>query len=149
MGSVVAHLKTEEEKKAALMPLLERALNGQSQQEIAASLGVHQTALSQLFLRYCEDEWKEIQVARAWTEFDNCVQNLADAEKTPDMTSINRARELAKTAQWRLTVLHRRLFGEEQAQALLGQGLVSININLGERSAPKDVVSDQQVIDSE
>jgi hypothetical protein len=134
--SPIASLPVEE-RNAFLRNCLEEALNGKTQAQIAASIGVHQTALSQAFLKYCEDEWKEVQVARAWAALEQAQDDFADEQKTPDMTAIARARERLKSAQWQLERLHRRLFGTD-APATLGQGTVTISINLNAAALPVD-----------
>jgi transposase-like protein len=118
--------------------VLLRALNGERQADIAKDIGVHQTALSQALLKHCEEEWKDVQVARAWANVEDAEQEL---EIAPDMTTIARARERLKSAQWQLERLHRRLFGQE-APAHLGSGTVHINIGIN-RGTP-----DVHVVDS-
>lgn len=116
---------TEEKRTELLQSVLDRALNGERQIDIAASLGIHQTRLSQLLLRYAEDDWKSVQVARSLAALDKCDQ---DIELAPDMLSLARARERQKSAQWQLERLHRRLFGQQEQG--LGSGN-NIQINIG------------------
>ena len=138
----------EVERKAFLQTVLERALNGERQADIARDIGVHQTALSQALLKYCEEEWKDVQVARAWANLEAAQDDFEDERRTPDMPAIARARERLKSAQWQLERLHRRLFGTE-APTHLGQGTVhiSIGINRGTDSVQvsdiKDVTPDR------
>lgn len=126
----------EAERSALLRDVLVRALNGETQASIAAGIGVHQTALSQALLRYCEDEWREVQVARAWTNVEQAEEAFADIEKTPDMTAIIRAEKRLKSAQWQLERLHRRLFGADMPSAI---GATSVVVNIGLQREPVDV----------
>lgn len=114
----------EEKRKALLDSVLDRALNGEKQADIAESIGIHQTRLSQLLLRYAEDDWKSVQVARALAAVDKCDE---DIEIAPDSLSLARARERQKSAMWQLERLHRRLFGQDQ-QVSSG---AAVQINIG------------------
>ncbi len=122
------------EKRAELLQsVLDRALNGERQVDIAQDLGVHQTRLSQLLLKYAEEDWKSVQIARAVAALDRCEEQI---ETAPDMLSLARAREAAKSAQWKLERLHRRLFGQDQQVSSGGQ--VQINIGIV-RSPTQDI----------
>jgi hypothetical protein len=127
---------------AFLQTVLQRALNGERQSDIAQSIGIHQTALSQALLKYCEDEWKDVQVARAWANLEDAEQNL---EIAADMLAIARARERLKSAQWQLERLHRRLFGQEQTNQA-GQGTININIGIKRDTAVSHVIDSIDVV---
>lgn len=132
----------DEDRKALLQTVLGRALNGERQVDIAKDLGIHQTALSQALLKYAEDDWKDVQVARAWAELEAATDDFENESRTPDMVAIARARERLKGAQWRLERLHRRLFGQE-APNNLGSGTIHISIGV----TRSDSANEKPVID--
>jgi hypothetical protein len=131
----------ESERKQLISWVLGQSLQDRKLREIASDLGIAKTSLSQALLKYAEDDWKEVQVAKAWTQVEQAEDDL---ETAADMLAVQRARERLKSAQWQLERLHRRLFGQE-APNQLGQGTVQINIGIN-RNTPR-VVDDAQVID--
>jgi hypothetical protein len=116
--------------------ILQRYLSDETTKEIAASYGVTRQALGQYLLKVAESEWKEAQVARALARKESAEDDLEDAEKTPDMLSLSRARERLKAAQWDLERVCRRIYGQDAPPQ--GVNAVQININLNRK--PLDVV---------
>lgn len=116
---------SEEQRREVLNQVLDRALNGERQADIAQSLGMHQTSLSYVLLHHVEDEWKSVQVARALTNLDRAEEEL---EGATDHETISRARERIRSAQWQLEKLHRRLFGQEEKT--VNNGNIQINIGI-------------------
>ena len=86
--------------------------------DIAQDLGVHRSALNQWLLQNGEDDWKEVQVARALTRKEMAEDELEAAQ---DPLSLARAREMLRAAQWDLERVCRRIYGQDQ----------NININVG------------------
>ena len=96
---------------ADLNAILERYLADESTAAIAASLNVHRSALHQWLLRNAEEPWKQAQIARAITEWEEAKDQLQAAD---DALSLARARERLRSAQWSLERLFSRLFGPKQ-----------------------------------
>jgi predicted DNA-binding protein YlxM (UPF0122 family) len=120
--------------------ILQRYLSDETTKEIAASYGVTRQALGQYLLKVAESEWKEAQVARALARKESAEDDLEDAEKTPDMLSLSRARERLKAAQWDLERVCRRIYGQDAPPQ--GVNAVQININLKRvGSEPQPVLS--------
>jgi predicted DNA-binding protein YlxM (UPF0122 family) len=120
--------------------ILQRYLSDETTKEIAASYGVTRQALGQYLLKVAESEWKEAQVARALARKESAEDDLEDAEKTPDMLSLSRARERLKAAQWDLERVCRRIYGQDAPPQ--GVNAVQININLKRvGSEPRAVLS--------
>jgi hypothetical protein len=113
--------------------ILQRYLSDETTKEIAASYGVTRQALGQYLLKVAESEWKEAQVARALARKESAEDDLEDAEKTPDMLSLSRARERLKAAQWDLERVCRRIYGQDAPPQ--GVNAVQININLRREDA--------------
>lgn len=119
--------------------VLTRYINGEQVAAMAPEYGVSDVTIYALLLREHEDDWKEVQRARALARLERSQEELKTA---PDSLSLARAREQVRSAQWELERLLRRLYGQD-APAHTGQA-VSININLGAaRTAP----AEGQVID--
>jgi hypothetical protein len=117
--------------------ILQRYLSDETTKEIAASYGVTRQALGQYLLKVAESEWKEAQVARALARKESAEDDLEDAEKTPDMLSLSRARERLKAAQWDLERVCRRIYGQDAPPQ--GVNAVQININLRREDATNAV----------
>ena len=88
--------------------IIARYLADETMPEVAKSLGVHRSGLNHFLLRTCPDQWRDAQVARAVTAFDNAKTDLASADNALDLA---RAREQLRTAQWELERLLKRLYG--------------------------------------
>lgn len=89
--------------------IIQRYLADERTPDIAASLGVHRSALNQMLLRDCPDDWRKAQAARAVTALDDAKLAL---ESAPNSLSLARAREQLRSAQWELERLLRRLYGD-------------------------------------
>ena len=109
--------------------LLERYMDGESVVEIAQSLGVSTARVYLILIEHSEDGWKSSQVAMALKRLDEAKAGIDSAR---DQVDIARARESARIAQWDLERVCRRVYGQD-AMPVLGQGMVQINIDLGER----------------
>jgi transposase-like protein len=133
----------EEDRKALVQAVLERAVEDERLADIAKDYGVSRTGLNKALLKYAEEDWKETQVARALTLVEDCEDDL---ESAADMVAISRARERLKSAHWKLERLHRRLFGQE-APNQSGSGTISINIGISRSAEPTDITPDNVVIE--
>jgi len=109
--------------------LLTRYMNGESGVDIARSFGVTRQALSLYMLRHAEDQWRDVQVAKALTRLEQAEDAM---EGAPDMLALSRAREQARSAQWQLERLCRRIYGQDVPQSVAA---VQVNINLRRESA--------------
>lgn len=125
---------TPDERATLLAMVLARAVQDERLADIAADLGVAKSTLHAALLTECEQEWRDVQAARALTALENAEEQL---EAARDSLDVARARELVKAAQWRLERLHRRLFGTEHAQS--SGAPVVVNIGFLRDSSPKDV----------
>jgi hypothetical protein len=127
-----------EQRKAIGDAILSRYIEGEQVANMAQDYGVSDVTLYALLLRERQDEWKDIQTARALARLERAQDDLGTAQ---DALSLARAREQVRSAQWELERLLRRLYGQEQAQGL-GQGTVHINIGINRGT------QDVHVIDS-
>jgi hypothetical protein len=105
--------------------VLERYINGEQVAQMAPEYGVSDVTIYALLLREHEDDWKEVQKARALARKERAEEKCRTA---PDALSLARAREELRSAQWELERLLRRLYGQDQ-QANVG-AVVQINIAL-------------------
>lgn len=92
---------------------------------MAPEYGVSDVTIYALLLREREDDWKEVQRARALARLERAQGEM---ETAPDVLSLARARERVRSAQWELERLMRRLYGQD-APAHVGSA-VQINISL-------------------
>jgi hypothetical protein len=125
--------------------ILQRYLSDETTKEIAASYGVTRQALGQYLLKVAESEWKEAQVARALARKESAEDDLEDAEKTPDMLSLSRARERLKAAQWDLERVCRRIYGQDAPP----QGVNAVQININLRREDATIAAHNDVIEVE
>src|SRR5690349_5298845 len=123
----------EDQRKALLDSVLDRAMQDEKLADIAASLGIAKTSLSQALLRHCEEDWKSVQLARALVALDSADEEL---DVAPAILAVTRARERLKSAQWKLERLHRRLFGTDQPVNAGG----AVHIHIGIDRSPKQVI---------
>jgi hypothetical protein len=119
-----------EDRKVILDYVLSRAIADDTTRDISQDLGISHSALNRALLRHRPDDWRDVQVARAVTALEAAETYLAAA--TPE--NVPRAREMLKSAQWRLERLERRLFGV-QVPTNTSNG-VTINLNLGQAGTP-------------
>jgi AcrR family transcriptional regulator len=136
--SPIASLPSEE-RKQLLDYVMQRAYQDMRLKDVAEELGVSRTGLNQALLKYCQDDWQDMQVARALVTLEDAEQDLETADA---MHAVSRAGHRLRSAQWQLEKLSRRLFGQEQTNTA-GQG--TININIGITRSPPQV---SHVIDS-
>ena len=128
----------EERRAEIAQSVLERYINGEQVAQMAPDYGVSDVTIYALLLREREEDWKEVQRARALARLERAQGEM---ETAPDVLSLARARERVKSAQWELERLLRRLYGQDQ-QADSG-GKLSIVLNIGQRE-PLDVVGVQE-----
>jgi hypothetical protein len=104
--------------------IIARYMGGAKMQQIAEELGVARAYLYQILIEHADEDWKRATTAKALSRHENAIDGI---EAAPDALSLNRAREMARTAQWELERVCRRIYGTDPPQ-------VSININLGDIS---------------
>ena len=104
--------------------VIRRYLEDQTTAKIAQELGVHRSGLHQWLLRNCEEQWREAQIARALSQYEQAKDDMAAAS---DTLSLGRAREMVRSAQWELERLFSRLYGAKQ------EVILTDNSDLGER----------------
>src|SRR5688500_18609535 len=125
----LANLPAERRAEIA-QSVLTRYINGEQVADMAPEYGVSDVTIYALLLRDHEDDWKEVQRARALARLEKAQSKMDTA---PDALSLARAREQVRSAQWELERLLRRLYGQDQA---VGAGsAVQININLRREDA--------------
>jgi hypothetical protein len=105
---------------------------------MAPQYGVSDVTIYALLLREHEDDWKEVQKARALARKERAEEKCRTA---PDVLSLARAREELRSAQWELERLLRRLYGQDQQ--VQNGAAVSINITLRRENA-----TDERVVSS-
>ena len=112
----------------ALTPdqVIPRYLADEKTADIAASLGVHISALHQWLIRTCEDQWRDAQVARAITQYEAAKEAVSCAD---DSLCLARATVQLKAAQWELERTYRRVYGGEPTAQNLAQ--IAVTIDLG------------------
>jgi hypothetical protein len=92
--------------------ILARYEAGEMVASIANDLGIsHQAAYSAL-LRYCGDEWRDSQAARALAEYERAKASLEQCKSSRDPIALACAREQVRTGQWELERLLTRLYGQ-------------------------------------
>jgi hypothetical protein len=122
----------EPETKQKALQVLERYDSGEDIGDLAKELGISHQAAYKALIKYCHEEWKDSQAARALAEYENAKAKLRaiwEMEKSDrDAVALACAREEVRTAQWELERLLRRLYGQDQP----GNGS-SVTINIGVR----------------
>lgn len=136
---------TLRDPKLVAQQTLTRYMDGERIDDIAKQYGVTNKRLYQVMAEHEEEAWKAAQMAAAIQRLEEAKQGL---DAATDMLDIARARESARIAQWELERVCKRIYGTDDVQSVLGQGLVQINISLSDKTAPKDVTPDSQVLDS-
>jgi hypothetical protein len=104
---------------------------------MAPEYGVSDVTIYALLLRDHEEDWKEVQRARALARLERAQNEL---EVAPDALSLARARERVRSAQWELERLLRRIYGQDQVAEQAGR--VSITLNIGGAGATNAVQHD-------
>lgn len=118
-GNPLANL----DPKTVCMDVIARYMDGESISKIADGYGLKSTErLYQLLVEHAEDHWKRATTARALARHDTAIRTM---EQATDGLSLSRGREVARTAQWELERVCRRIYGTDPPQ-------VNIQVNLGE-----------------
>lgn len=132
----LANLPAERRAEIA-QSVLTRYINGEQVAQMAPEYGVSDVTIYALLLRDHEEDWKEVQRARALARLEKAQNEL---EVAPDSLSLARARERVRSAQWELERLLRRIYGQDVVADQSGR--VSITLNIGSR--PLDVVGEHE-----
>lgn len=101
---------TPERRLEIANSVLERYMHGAQIAEIAKEYQTSDVTIYALLLREHEQDWADVQRARALARLESGMKSLEDA---PDALSLGRARELVKSAQWELERLLDRLYGQK------------------------------------
>lgn len=133
----LANLPVERRAEIA-QSVLTRYINGEQVANMAPDYGVSDVTIYALLLREHEQDWKEVQRARALARLEKAQ---GDMETAGDVLSLARARERVKAAQWELERLLRRLYGQD-SQAEAGAG-ISITLNIAASHKDEKIVSNQ------
>jgi hypothetical protein len=134
MGTIPAERRAEIADE-----VLKRYMLGEQVAAIAPDFKTSDVTIYALLLREREQEWADIQKARALARYERALNELENAqaflEAAPDALSLARARETlrfaesrVKASQWELERLLRRLYGQDHN--------VNVNLNvtdLGDR----------------
>jgi hypothetical protein len=132
----LANLPAERRTEIA-QSVLTRYINGEQVAQMAPEYGVSDVTIYALLLRDHEEDWKEVQRARALARLERAQNEL---EVAPDALSLARARERVRSAQWELERLLRRIYGQDQVAEQAGR--VSITLNIGGVGATNAVQHD-------
>lgn len=128
----------EEKRGEIARGVLDRYLLGEQVVDIATEVGTSDVTIYALLLREFQDEWRDIQTARALARLEISQDDLNKAREAmrvaPDTLSLARERDrarvsemLVRSAQWELERLLKRLYGNDQ------QVNVAVTVDLGER----------------
>lgn len=88
-----------------------RYLNGETSNQIAASLGCTRQGLSFHLRKNAENDWREAQIVQAIERKELAEDELGTA---PDALALARAREQLRSAQWDLERIFSRMYGPKQ-----------------------------------
>jgi hypothetical protein len=91
--------------------VLDRYMQGEQVAAMSSEYGTSDVTIYALLLRERQDEWKDIQTARALARLEVAQDKLGTAA---DALSLARAREQVRSAQWELERLLSRLYGQKQ-----------------------------------
>ena len=101
----------EERRDEIAQDVLHRYQQGEQVSVMAAEYELSDVTLYALLLRDHEEEWKDIQTARALARLERSQQGLDDAGNPLNLA---RAREQLRGAQWELERLLARLYAQKQ-----------------------------------
>ena len=122
--------------------VLQRYLDGENSTQIAETLNVTKQGLSYWLLKHAEQEWKDAQVVKAISIYENAQEELNVRKEARDPLDLAYARENLKSAQWQLERVCRRIYGQD-APPTSGAGVI-INIGINRDAAQQNgVVIDQ------
>lgn len=99
-----------ERRQEIATEVLDSYIQGAQIADIAHKYETSDVTIYALLLREHEQDWADIQRARALARFATSLHEIAVA---PDALSLGRARELHKSAQWELERLLDRLYGQK------------------------------------
>ena len=119
----LGHL-TPEQRGQIAQQVLDRYMKGEQVADMAPEFGTSDVTLYAVLLREHQDQWKEVQTARALARLERSQHKLNTAS---DQLSLARAREEVRAAQWELERLLRRLYGQDAPANIQ----VPIQINIG------------------
>jgi hypothetical protein len=135
--------------KDKALQILQRYDSGEHIQDLAQELGISHQAAYKALIKYCHDDWKDSQAARALAEYEQAKAKLRMIWDMPradrDAVALACAREEVRTAQWELERLLRRLYGTDQP---VSSGQVHINIGIARQQSDNTVTVDVQPLDS-
>lgn len=128
MGNIPA-----ERRQEIADQVLARYIQGEQVANMAAEYSTSDVTIYALLLRERQEDWKDIQTARALARLERSQDKL---ETAADALSLARARESVRSAQWELERLLRRLYGEDKAQVA-----VQINpvLNISVAASPQSL----------
>lgn len=123
-------LPVPETKEKALV-MLARYDSGEMIKDIAQDHGITHQAAYKALLKYCQDDWRDSQAARALAEYEAAkgkLQKIWKMKKADrDAVALACAREEVRAAQWELERLLARLYAQKQ------EVKIDVNVNLAER----------------
>lgn len=96
--------------------VLQKYLSEQTTSQIAKSYGIKRKSLVAWLRTTVPNEWKQVQITRAFIRKDDAESDLEDGmvEGTLDPLSLACARELLKAGQWDLERLDSGNYGQKQ-----------------------------------
>jgi hypothetical protein len=124
----------EEDRPVVAQTAIQRYLDGERIEDIAPTYGLSAKRLYAYLTEHAEAEWKSAQVGASLERLEEAKTEMNAATTMQDVA---RAREKARLAQWDLERVCRRIYGSD-APATLGQGTVTISINLNAAALPVD-----------
>jgi predicted transcriptional regulator len=144
----------ETKERAAL--LLARYDAGELIEKVAKDLKITHQAAYKSLLKYCQEDWKDSQVARALAEYERAKNKVAEIGRRKrtekydaqnDQVALACAREELRSAQWELERLCNRLFGNKQEVTNTLPVQVNIGIVRNDAVQPVQRNTENNVID--
>lgn len=134
--------------------VLQRYAAGEMIEDIARSLGVHETSVYRDLIRDCPDEWVSHQAARSLAAYQEAVLNLDTCPPEAGPVACSLAQARVKTRQWELERLLKRLYGPAVTITGADGGPIQVQIvrfsgNVIEGSAERTTEQPAQVIDKQ
>jgi hypothetical protein len=128
----------QERREEIANQVMSRYLMGEQVADMAIEYETSDVTIYALLLREHEEQWKEIQTARALAKYERLKDEVMEAKEAmgvaADALSLARERDRAKaceillrSAQWELERLLRRLYGQDQNIN------INVSLDLGER----------------
>ena len=122
--------------------VLARYLHGELVSEMALEYETSDTTIYALLLRDHEDQWKDIQIARAMARLERSQTGM-DLAANP--LELARAREQIKAAQWELERLLSRIYGVKQ-EITVKDHTPTINITILNSPPEQHVLEGQSTV---